>query len=123
MSHTSAPSAYESFRSFRLMASPPRVYCSEGLTPRLRALTISMVLRLFVSLLAAAVALAHGPAARAYPDKPVRLVIGYPAGDTTDLAARVVAAALADFFNQKFIVEDHAGSNGTLAMTRVGKAD
>jgi tripartite-type tricarboxylate transporter receptor subunit TctC len=82
-----------------------------------------MVLRLFVSLLAAAVALAHGPAARAYPDKPVRLVIGYPAGDTTDLAARVVAAALADFFNQKFIVEDHAGSNGTLAMTRVGKAD
>src|SRR4051812_41174087 len=108
MSHTSAPSAYESFRSFRLMASPPRAYCSDALTARLRALTISrfrerrMVLRLFVSLLVAVVALAHGPAARAYPDKPVRLVVGYPAGDSTDLAARVVAAALGDFFKQKF---------------------
>src|SRR5690242_5847155 len=129
MSHTSAPSAYESFRSFRLMALSSRTHCSGGLTGRFRALTISrfherrVMLRLFANLIIAAVALVHAPAARAYPDKTVRLVVGYPAGDTTDLAARVIAAALGDFFKQKFVVENHAGSNGTLAMARVGKAD
>src|SRR3954462_11650045 len=42
-----------------------------------------------------------------YPERPVRLIVGYAGGDTTDLVARVAAPGLAEFFKQSFIVENH----------------
>jgi tripartite-type tricarboxylate transporter receptor subunit TctC len=57
-----------------------------------------------------------------YPERPVRLIVGYAGGDTTDLVARVAAPALAEFFKQSFIVENHPGANGTVAAARVAKA-
>jgi tripartite-type tricarboxylate transporter receptor subunit TctC len=66
--------------------------------------------------------LACGPAHALYPDKPVRILVGYPGGDTTDLIGRVTVPALAEWFKQAFIVENHAGANGNLATARAAKA-
>lgn len=63
-----------------------------------------------------------GPGYSAYPEKPVRIVVGYPGGDTTDLVARVVALALAAFFKQPFVIENQPGFNGNLATAKAAKA-
>jgi tripartite-type tricarboxylate transporter receptor subunit TctC len=52
----------------------------------------------------------------------VRLIVGQPAGDTTDLVARVVAPALGQVLGQPFVIDNHPGANGNLAAARVGKA-
>jgi tripartite-type tricarboxylate transporter receptor subunit TctC len=65
---------------------------------------------------------ACGPADALYPDRPVRILVGYAGGDTTDLIARVTVPALADWFKQPFIVENHPGANGNLATGRAAKA-
>jgi tripartite-type tricarboxylate transporter receptor subunit TctC len=57
----------------------------------------------------------------AFPDRPVRLIVGQPGGDTTDLVARVIAPALSDFLTQRVIIDNHAGANGNLATARVAK--
>jgi tripartite-type tricarboxylate transporter receptor subunit TctC len=57
-----------------------------------------------------------------YPDRPVRILVGYAGGDTTDLIARVTVPALADWFKQAFIIENHPGANGNLATGRAAKA-
>jgi tripartite-type tricarboxylate transporter receptor subunit TctC len=61
-------------------------------------------------------------AAYEYPTKPVKLVVGTPAGDTVDLLARLMAPSLGKFFKQPFIVDNHAGAMGNLAAARVAKA-
>jgi tripartite-type tricarboxylate transporter receptor subunit TctC len=58
----------------------------------------------------------------AFPEKPVRIVVGYPSGDTTDLIGRIIAPALGEFLGQPFIVENHPGANTNLASARVAKA-
>jgi tripartite-type tricarboxylate transporter receptor subunit TctC len=52
----------------------------------------------------------------------VRIVVGHPAGDTTDLIARIAAAALAEAFGQPVVTEAHPGQNGNVAAARVAKA-
>ncbi|MGZ5160930.1 MAG: Bug family tripartite tricarboxylate transporter substrate binding protein [Burkholderiales bacterium] len=80
------------------------------------------MLRNIIALIIAFQCITCGAARAAYPERPVRLIVGYPGGDTTDLIARVDAIGLADFFKQQFLVENHPGANGTLATARVAKA-
>jgi tripartite-type tricarboxylate transporter receptor subunit TctC len=80
------------------------------------------MLRNIIALIIAFECITCGPAFAAYPERPVRLIVGYAGGDTTDLIARVDALGLADFFKQPFLVENHPGANGTLAIARVAKA-
>jgi tripartite-type tricarboxylate transporter receptor subunit TctC len=74
------------------------------------------------STLCFALLLACGGARAAYPERPVRLIVGQPAGDTTDLVARVTAPALAEFLGQPFVIDNHPGANGNLAAARAVKA-
>ena len=83
-----------------------------------------MILKLRALYIATAL-LAPAAAAAAYfdyPVKPVRIVVGSPAGDSNDLLARMAAPALAQFLKQPFIVETVAGANGNRAATQVAKA-
>jgi tripartite-type tricarboxylate transporter receptor subunit TctC len=66
------------------------------------------------------------PAARAqgsrWPEKPVRLIVGFPAGTSPDLLARLLAEPLAAEFGQPFIVENRAGAGGNVAAGLLAKA-
>lgn len=51
----------------------------------------------------------------AYPNRPVRLVLGFPPGGATDAMARIVAPKMADATGQSWIVDNRAGAGGNLA--------
>jgi len=73
-------------------------------------------------LLAAAAAVLAGGAARAqgtYPDKPVRLVVGFGAGGPTDLPARAIADKLGASLGQRVVVENKTGAAGQIATQDV----
>jgi tripartite-type tricarboxylate transporter receptor subunit TctC len=60
-------------------------------------------------------ALAAFPAAAEdYPNRPVRLIIGFPPGGATDLVARVMAPKLGEALKQQVVVDNRAGANGTI---------
>jgi tripartite-type tricarboxylate transporter receptor subunit TctC len=60
--------------------------------------------------------------AQSYPTRPVRMIVGFPAGNASDIIARVVAQALSDRLGQQFVVENRPGASGTLATGVVVKA-
>ena len=65
------------------------------------------------------------PAASAqdWPQRPVRLVVPYPAGGGTDIVARVLAQKLGDAFGQRFVVENKTGASGMIGAQTVAKGD
>jgi tripartite-type tricarboxylate transporter receptor subunit TctC len=65
----------------------------------------------------------HARAADAWPTRPVKFVVPFAAGGTTDILARVVAAKVSEEFGQQFIVENKPGAGGNIAADFVAKAD
>jgi len=61
-------------------------------------------------------------AADAYPSKPIRWVIGLPAGGVSDLMARTVAQRLSERLNQQVVVENRPGATGIIAADVVAKS-
>jgi len=62
-------------------------------------------------------------AARAeYPDRPIRMIVPFPAGGVTDVVARLTAERLTADFGQQVIVDNKAGAGGVIATEIVGKA-
>src|SRR5262245_6035827 len=54
-----------------------------------------------------------------YPSKPVRMVIHFPAGGSTDFVARVLSQALTESMGQAFVVENRTGADGAIAAAAV----
>ncbi len=78
--------------------------------------------RLFHSFVLAC-AVAAAPAAQAaYPDKPIRMVIGWSAGGGTDVVARVVAKHLSKQLGVSVVVENRDGASGMIATEMVANA-
>jgi tripartite-type tricarboxylate transporter receptor subunit TctC len=75
-------------------------------------------------LLAAALLLGGVPAASAqgYPTRPVRVVVGFPAGGPTDVIARLVSQKLSDALGHQFFVENIGGAGGNTASGQVARA-
>jgi len=73
------------------------------------------------TLMCAALA-ATGVWAQAWPSKPVRIVVPFAAGGTTDILARAIAPELTRVFGQSFYVENKAGAGGNLGAEVVAKS-
>lgn len=63
-----------------------------------------------------------GTAHAQYPDKPVKVIVGFAPGGTNDILARLVAQKLQERLKQSFIVENKAGANSIIAAEYVAKA-
>src|SRR6478735_5414799 len=59
--------------------------------------------------------------AQGYPSRPVRVVVGFPAGGPTDVIARLVAQSLSDRLGQQFFVENIGGAGGNTAAGQVAR--
>ncbi|MCK9509666.1 MAG: tripartite tricarboxylate transporter substrate binding protein [Pigmentiphaga sp.] len=58
----------------------------------------------------------------AYPDRPVRLIVPYPPGASTDTIARLVAEHMSKTLGQPIVVENRGGASGTIGSTTVAHA-
>jgi len=65
---------------------------------------------------------AAGAWSQAYPSKPVRVVVPYPAGSTPDIIGRTLAERLQKGFGQPFVVENRSGAGGNIGAEAVAKA-
>jgi tripartite-type tricarboxylate transporter receptor subunit TctC len=77
------------------------------------------------SLMLASAGLALAPAARAqatWPEKPVRLIIGYPAGGPTDFGGRLLQDPLARLWGQPLVIENRAGASQIIASEAVARS-
>src|SRR6185312_15689374 len=73
----------------------------------------------FAALLVSAAALAH---ADDFPTRPIKILVGAPAGGTTDTIARAIAEPLSETYKQPVLVEDRPGAGGNLAAAGVAKS-
>jgi tripartite-type tricarboxylate transporter receptor subunit TctC len=78
-------------------------------------------LRLVVSVLLAAGSAATA-AAQPYPAKPIKLVVGFPAGGATDTTARLIAQRMQAALGQTIVVENIGGAGGSIAAKQVATA-
>ncbi|CAN7719688.1 tripartite tricarboxylate transporter substrate binding protein [Variovorax sp. LjRoot84] len=78
--------------------------------------------RLLQSALAASLVPAFAQAAAGWPQKPLRLIVGFPPGSSPDTLARVVADPLAQALGQPVIVENKVGAAGSIGVAAVARA-
>ena len=79
----------------------------------------------FMHLAAGAAAVPVAPRisrAQAYPSRPVRIVVGFPAGGATDIQGRLMGEWLTERLGQQFIVENKPGASGNIGTDTVAKA-
>jgi len=60
--------------------------------------------------------------AQAYPSKPIRIVIPFPPGNTTDIMTRLIAPKMSERLGQPVIVENKPGASGMLGLEQVAKS-
>ena len=58
----------------------------------------------------------------AWPERPVRIIVGFPGGSTPDIAARAVAAHLQQVMGQPFVIDNRPGGGGTIGAEAVARA-
>ena len=79
-------------------------------------------LLLVSSLVLATCAVAHGALAQAYPSRPIRIVVPFPAGGGVDTMARILGNKLSDQLKQPVLIEHRPGAGGNLGADTVAKA-
>jgi tripartite-type tricarboxylate transporter receptor subunit TctC len=100
-----------------LWATSPSCALTEAIVKLLR--------RQFLQLATSAAALAVVPRiarAQTYPSRPVRIIVGFPAGGVSDITARLFGQWLSERLGQSFVIENRPGASGTIAMDSVVRA-
>src|SRR5437867_988823 len=65
---------------------------------------------------------ATAAAAQPFPSKPIRIIVPFPAGATTDIIARLVGQRMQESMGQPVLVENRAGAGGSIGADAVAKA-
>ena len=81
--------------------------------------------RNFLQLVVGSVALPailHLARAEAYPSRPVRIIVPFPAGQATDTIARLIGQSLSERLGQPFVIENRTGAGGNIATESVVRA-
>ncbi len=89
-------------------------FLSQYLRRRLGAFSLSFA--------AVAAVFASVAGAQNYPNKPVRIVVPFTPGGTTDILARAIGQKLTEQFGQSFVIENVAGAGGSIGADRVAKS-
>ena len=79
-----------------------------------------MKTKIFIAV--AGLAFALNATAQTYPAKPIRLMVPFPPGGSTDIVARIVAQKLSTQLGQGVVIENRGGAGGTLGTAVVAKA-
>jgi tripartite-type tricarboxylate transporter receptor subunit TctC len=61
--------------------------------------------------------------AQTWPSRPIKMIVGFAAGGSTDVTARLIAQALSDRFGQQVVVENRGGAGGNIGADAVAKAE
>jgi tripartite-type tricarboxylate transporter receptor subunit TctC len=72
--------------------------------------------------IAASLAHAQGGAAANFPERPIRLVVGFPPGGATDILARILSQHMPESIGQPVVVDNRGGASGTIAAGMVAKS-
>ena len=72
---------------------------------------------------AGAPGLAQAPAAGAWPTKPIRMIVTFPPGGSTDATVRIVAPRLGERLGQQVIVDNRPGAGGNIGLQALAKSD
>src|SRR4051812_38371595 len=83
-----------------------------------------MQVRQWIALVASIVACAAAPAAGAqpYPDRPIRMSVGFPPGGAADIIARIVGQKLSETWGQQVVVDNRPGAGSTIGSDITAKA-
>ena len=86
------------------------------------ALEFSRCLPRLVAAALSLIVLTAGPCAAQYPERPIRLILPFPAGGAVDHVARLVTARMAEDLGRPFVIENKAGAGGVIATDATAKA-
>lgn len=64
----------------------------------------------------------HAQSGATFPDRPIRLVVGFPPGGATDILARILSQHMPESIGQPVVVDNRGGASGTIAAAMVAKA-
>ncbi len=81
-----------------------------------------MVQALATGLVALAALCSTAVMAQTYPSKPIKLIVPFPAGGTTDIVARIVAQRMSETMGQPVVVDNKGGAGGAIGADLVAKA-
>jgi tripartite-type tricarboxylate transporter receptor subunit TctC len=78
--------------------------------------------RALLFITAAALGVCGSAGAQVYPDKPIRIVVPYPPGGTTDFVARLLQNTLSGFLGQSLIIDNRGGATGAIGAEYVARS-
>ncbi|MEX0960171.1 MAG: tripartite tricarboxylate transporter substrate binding protein [Burkholderiales bacterium] len=79
-------------------------------------------MRIIPTIVAAVLALSAAGASAQYPEKPIRIIVPYTAGGTSDILARAIGQQLSESWGQPVLVENRPGANGNIGAALVARS-
>jgi tripartite-type tricarboxylate transporter receptor subunit TctC len=81
-----------------------------------------VMLRIFIASIALVLAIANAGQAQDWPNRPIRFIVPFPAGGSTDVAARVIGEYLSRTLGQQIVIENKSGASGVVGTEAAAKS-